>query len=77
MESIIFKLTAGIADGRLISCAFIFFYEFVTFTKTNKRQMEEFMIKKHDNNPVIKPSVVKPSMEECKVVGAFNPGAII
>jgi len=35
------------------------------------------MIKKHENNPVIKPSVVKASMEGYKVVGAFNPGAII
>jgi predicted GH43/DUF377 family glycosyl hydrolase len=38
--------------------------------------MEAFMIKKHENNPIIKPSDVKPSMEGYKVVGAFNPGAI-
>ena len=34
------------------------------------------MIKKYENNPVIKPSDVKPSLEGYKVVGAFNPGAI-
>jgi len=34
------------------------------------------MIKKYENNPVIKPSDVNPSLEGYKVVGAFNPGAI-
>jgi len=34
------------------------------------------MIKKYENNPVVKPSDVKPSLEGYKVVGAFNPGAI-
>ena len=34
------------------------------------------MIKKYENNPVIRPSDVKPSLEGYKVVGAFNPGAI-
>ncbi len=34
------------------------------------------MIKKYENNPVIKPSDVKPSLEGYKVVGAFNPGVI-
>ena len=35
------------------------------------------MIKKHPNNPVIKPADVKPSMEGYRVLGAFNPGATI
>jgi predicted GH43/DUF377 family glycosyl hydrolase len=35
------------------------------------------MIKKYHNNPIIKPSDVKPSMEGYEVVGAFNPGATI
>ena len=34
------------------------------------------MIKKYENNPVIKQSDVHPSLEGYKVVGAFNPGAI-
>ncbi len=34
------------------------------------------MIRKFEQNPVIKPSSVKPSLEGYKVVGAFNPGAI-
>lgn len=34
------------------------------------------MIKKYENNPVIKPSDVKPSLGGYQVVGAFNPGAI-
>ena len=34
------------------------------------------MIKKYENNPVIKPADVKPSLKEYKVLGAFNPGAI-
>ena len=33
------------------------------------------MIEKHKKNPIIKPSDVKPSMEEYRVLGAFNPGA--
>lgn len=33
------------------------------------------MIKKHPDNPIIKPLHVKPSFEGYKVVGAFNPGA--
>ena len=33
------------------------------------------MIKKYENNPVIKPSDVNPSLDGYKVVGAFNPGA--
>ncbi len=33
------------------------------------------MIKKHHDNPIIKPLHVKPSFEGYKVVGAFNPGA--
>jgi predicted GH43/DUF377 family glycosyl hydrolase len=35
------------------------------------------MIEKYENNPVIKPSDVKPSLEGYKVVGAFNPGATV
>ena len=35
------------------------------------------MIKKHPNNPVIKPDDVKPSMEGYRVLGAFNPGATV
>ena len=35
------------------------------------------MIEKYSNNPVIKPSDVKPSAEGYKVLGAFNPGATI
>ena len=35
------------------------------------------MIEKHPDNPVIKPSDVKPSMEGYIVAGAFNPGATI
>ncbi len=35
------------------------------------------MIKKHENNPIIKPADVKPSRDGYKVVGAFNPGATI
>jgi predicted GH43/DUF377 family glycosyl hydrolase len=35
------------------------------------------MIEKFKNNPVIKPSDVKPSREGYEVVGAFNPGAIV
>jgi predicted GH43/DUF377 family glycosyl hydrolase len=35
------------------------------------------MIKKHTQNPLIKPDDVKPSLEGYKVLGAFNPGAII
>jgi len=34
------------------------------------------MIKKYENNPVVKPQDVKPSKEGYKVLGAFNPGAI-
>jgi predicted GH43/DUF377 family glycosyl hydrolase len=33
------------------------------------------MIKKHNENPIITPSHVKPSMDEYRVLGAFNPGA--
>ncbi|UCH21701.1 MAG: glycosidase, partial [Deltaproteobacteria bacterium] len=35
------------------------------------------MIRKYENNPIIKPSDVKPSIKGYKVVGAFNPGATI
>jgi predicted GH43/DUF377 family glycosyl hydrolase len=35
------------------------------------------MIKKHPNNPVIKPADVKPSMDGYRVLGAFNPGATV
>jgi len=34
------------------------------------------MIEKYENNPIITPSDVQPSMEGYKVVGAFNPGAV-
>jgi predicted GH43/DUF377 family glycosyl hydrolase len=34
------------------------------------------MIEKYENNPIIQPSDVTPSLEGYKVVGAFNPGAI-
>jgi predicted GH43/DUF377 family glycosyl hydrolase len=34
------------------------------------------MIAKHQNNPLIEPVDVKPSMEGYKVLGAFNPGAV-
>lgn len=35
------------------------------------------MIEKHRENPIIKPSDVKPSMEEYRVLGAFNPGTTV
>jgi predicted GH43/DUF377 family glycosyl hydrolase len=35
------------------------------------------MIKKHKKNPIIKPADVKPSKEGYKVLGAFNPGAVV
>lgn len=35
------------------------------------------MIKKHEKNPIIKPADVKPSREGYKVLGAFNPGAVM
>jgi len=35
------------------------------------------MIVKHKENPVIKPADVKPSMDQYKVLGAFNPGATV
>ncbi|MCK4661731.1 MAG: glycoside hydrolase family 130 protein [Bacteroidales bacterium] len=35
------------------------------------------MVKRHPNNPVIKPSMVKPSTEGYNVLGAFNPGATV
>lgn len=35
------------------------------------------MIRKSERNPVIKPSDVKPSRKGYKVLGAFNPGAIL
>jgi predicted GH43/DUF377 family glycosyl hydrolase len=34
------------------------------------------MITKYENNPVIRPSDVKPSLEGYRVLGAFNPGAV-
>ncbi len=34
------------------------------------------MIVRHQSNPIIKPSDVKPSREGYKVLGTFNPGAI-
>lgn len=35
------------------------------------------MINKHPQNPLVKPDDVKPSLKGYKVLGAFNPGAII
>ena len=35
------------------------------------------MIKRNINNPLIKPSMLKPSVEGYNVLGAFNPGATI
>lgn len=35
------------------------------------------MITKYENNPIIKPSDVNPSLEGYKVLGAFNPGATV
>lgn len=35
------------------------------------------MIKKYESNPVISPKDVKPSIEEYRVMGAFNPGAVV
>lgn len=35
------------------------------------------MIAKHQENPLIQPADVKPSMQEYEVLGAFNPGATI
>jgi len=34
------------------------------------------MITKHKDNPIIKPSDVKPSMDGYQVLGSFNPGAV-
>ncbi|MCH8317047.1 MAG: glycoside hydrolase family 130 protein [Bacteroidetes bacterium] len=34
-------------------------------------------MERHINNPVIKPSMVKPSVEGYNVLGSFNPGATI
>ena len=35
------------------------------------------MIVKHEKNPLIRPSDVKPSIEGYRVLGAFNPGAAV
>ena len=35
------------------------------------------MLKRHELNPIIKPSMLKPSLEGYNVLGAFNPGATI
>jgi len=35
------------------------------------------MIEKHQENPLIGPADVKPSMDGYRVLGAFNPGAIV
>ena len=35
------------------------------------------MLKRHKSNPIIKPSMVKPSLKDYNVLGAFNPGATI
>lgn len=35
------------------------------------------MIRKYEGNPVIEPSQVKPSHEDYRVLGAFNPGATV
>ena len=35
------------------------------------------MITKHSANPVIKPADVKPSMDQYRVLGAFNAGATV
>ncbi len=35
------------------------------------------IIKKFEKNPIISPADVKPSLEGYKVLGAFNPGAIV
>jgi len=35
------------------------------------------MLAKHESNPIIKPADVTPSREGYRVLGAFNPGAIV
>jgi len=35
------------------------------------------MVREHRNDPIIKPSCVKPSREGYKVLGVFNPGATV